>query len=91
MRGTIAKRLRRSLFDMMAARGRYEQSQYQIVQIRRADGETAQMLVCSGFRKLYQDMKCRYLQATQATPGGRPDKASFKRQRRLEQKRKGTR
>lgn len=88
MRGKVAKRLRRALFDMMVKRGRFEESQYQIVQVRRANGEIAQVLECTGYRHLYKDMKRSYLQATQRVPGGEPDKASFKRQQCLERKRR---
>ena len=87
MRGKVARKLRRSLFDMMVASGRVEVSQYEIEQVRKADGDIAQVLVCTGYRKLYKQMKRSYLQAVHATPGGKPDKASFARMRRAARRR----
>ncbi len=57
MNGRTVKRLRRALFNEMVASGTIVHSSYEIATTRRKDGEQAQMLVCTGFRKIYQEMK----------------------------------
>lgn len=57
MNGRIPKRLRRALFEEMMASGTILHSGYEIKTVRRSNGERGQMLVCTGFRKLYREMK----------------------------------
>ncbi len=57
MNGRVARQLRRALFDEMVSSGTILQSGYALLTVRRGNGERAQMLVGTGFRKLYQEMK----------------------------------
>ncbi len=67
MNGRTAKRLRRGLFDEMVASGTVVSSGYRIAGVRRRNGERAQMLVCTGFRQIYREMK-RDLKAMRSRP-----------------------
>ncbi|MEE8536980.1 MAG: hypothetical protein V3S71_03165 [Acidobacteriota bacterium] len=67
MNGRVAKRLRKALLDKMVAMGTVEPSSYRIETVRQSNGEQAQMLVGTGFRKLYREMKRDYKRARRGT------------------------
>jgi sRNA-binding protein len=74
MNGRTAKRLRKALFDEMVASGTIVHSSYEIATTRRGNGEQAQMLVCTGFRKIYREMKRDLKIARRGQVLGTPDR-----------------
>ena len=81
MNGRTAKRLRKSLFNEMVASGTIIHSSYEIATTRRRDGEQAQMLVCTGFRKIYREMKRDLKVARRGQVLGTPDRSEVARAR----------
>lgn len=73
MNGRVPKRLRRALFEEMLASGTILHSGYEIHTYRKLNGEQAQALVCTGFRKLYQEMKRDLKEARRPSTGTPPD------------------
>ncbi len=82
MNGRTAKRLRRGLFDEMVASGTVESSSYRIATVRTRRGEQAQMLVGTGFRKIYREMKRDLMRSRRESPPGNPDTSDGVRGRR---------